>query len=251
MAIHDWTRVPAGIFHHFHHEWISAIMRSLNQGVLPAGFYALEEQVTGGLGPDVLTLKGVTDAKQRHPGSTNPQADHDDGGVSLATAPPKVRFTAETEMDRFARRRNRVVIRHVSGHEVVAIIEIISPGNKASHHGIQSFVNKTTELLAAGIHLLIMDLFPPGSRDPQGIHGEIWSAMEDDCFQLPDDAPLTLVAYSADDVKQAFIEPVAVGGVLPDMPLFIRPSAYVLVPLEETYQAAFEGVPQVWREQLA
>ncbi len=45
-------------------------MRSLNRGILPAGFYALEEQVAGGLGPDVLTLKGLTDAETSH-GSTN------------------------------------------------------------------------------------------------------------------------------------------------------------------------------------
>ena len=61
---------------------------------------------------------------------------------------------------------------------------------------------------------------------------------------------MTLVAYSAAEIKQAFIEPVAVGGVLPEMPLFLKPGGYVLVPLEETYQAAFEGVPQVWRDQL-
>ena len=32
MPMHDWTRVLAGIFHHFHHEWISEIARSLNNG---------------------------------------------------------------------------------------------------------------------------------------------------------------------------------------------------------------------------
>ncbi len=180
-----------------------------------------------------------------------PTQQADDGGeIALATAPPKVRFTAETEMDRYVRRRKRVVIRHVSGHEVVAMIEIISPGNKSSRNGIQTFVNKAAELLDEGIHLLIIDVFPPGPRDPQGIHGEIWSAIEDDAFRLPQDAQLTLVAYSAADIKQAFIEPVAAGGVLPEMPVFLKPGGYVLVPLEETYQTAFEGVPRVWQDQL-
>ena len=35
MPMHDWTRVPAGIFHAFHHAWISAISDSLNGGILP------------------------------------------------------------------------------------------------------------------------------------------------------------------------------------------------------------------------
>ena len=57
MPIHDWTRIEAGIFHDFHHEWISSIKRALNSGLLPPDFYAMAEQVTGHLGPDVLTLR--------------------------------------------------------------------------------------------------------------------------------------------------------------------------------------------------
>ena len=247
VPIHDWTRVAAGIFHDFHHEWISAIKRTLNSDLLPPGYYALAEQVVGGIGPDVLTLDSLSPDEQ----DDGPNALlSDTGGAALATSPPKVRFTAETEMDRFVRRRNRVVIRHSSNHEVVAMIEIVSPGNKSSRHGIQAFVSKALELLDAGIHLLIIDVFPPGPRDPQGMHGEIWSAMEDDSFRLPQDARLTLVAYSAGDIKRAFIEPVAVGSVLPEMPLFLTPEGYVSVPLEQTYQVAFEGVPPYWREQL-
>ncbi|HZY90973.1 MAG TPA: DUF4058 domain-containing protein, partial [Gemmataceae bacterium] len=57
MPIHDWTRVEAGIYHAFHHRWISAISDVLNAGVLPKDYYALPEQVAAGLGPDVLTLQ--------------------------------------------------------------------------------------------------------------------------------------------------------------------------------------------------
>jgi hypothetical protein len=56
MPIHDWTRVDAGIFHDFHHSWIEEIKRALNRGLLPAEYYALAEQITSNLGPDVLTL---------------------------------------------------------------------------------------------------------------------------------------------------------------------------------------------------
>lgn len=30
MPIHDWTKVNAGIFHDFHHDWITMIKRALN-----------------------------------------------------------------------------------------------------------------------------------------------------------------------------------------------------------------------------
>ncbi len=35
MPIHDWTRVPAGLFHHFHQDWSIEIARTLNRGRLP------------------------------------------------------------------------------------------------------------------------------------------------------------------------------------------------------------------------
>ena len=58
MPMHDWTRVPAGIFHAFHHGWISTLGNALNAGVLPPEYYALPEQPAAGFGPDVLTLQG-------------------------------------------------------------------------------------------------------------------------------------------------------------------------------------------------
>jgi hypothetical protein len=34
------------------------------------------------------------------------------------------------------------------------------------------------------------------------------------------------------------------------MPLFLEPETYVDVPLEETYQRAYRGVPRRWRDVL-
>jgi hypothetical protein len=66
-----------------------------------------------------------------------------------------------------------VVIRHASGHRVIAVVEIVSPGNKNNRRAVRAFVGKAEELLRAGIHLLIVDLFPPTSRDPHGINKAI------------------------------------------------------------------------------
>ncbi len=40
------------------------------------------------------------------------------------------------------------------------------------------------------------------------------------------------------------------GRELIDMPLFLEPEFYVNVPLEETYLAAYDGVPQRWKRVL-
>lgn len=241
MPIHDWTRVSAGIFHDFHHEWISAIKRALNGGLLPPGYYALAEQIAGGVGPDVLTLEAPA----------KPPGDDAGGAPVLTTTPPKARFTQTSEATAMARRRSRIAIRHTSGHEVIAVVEIVSPGNKASRPALRSFVSKAVELLEAGIHLSVIDLFPPGRRDPQGIHGAIWAEIEDDGFELPPDKPLTVVAYSAGLVKRAFIDTVAVGDPLPDMALFLDPDSHIDVPLEQTYQSAWQAVPEYWRARLS
>jgi hypothetical protein len=252
MPIHDWTRVEDGIFHHFHLHWIGVISSTLNAGLLPAGFYALAEQVAAGREPDVLALEQVGPTSADFVASENENGDPSEpsGGVAVRTAPPKVRFKSVAENEWYARKQNRVAIRHVTGDAVVAMIEIVSPGNKASRHALHAFVEKAREFLEGGIHLLVLDLFPPSPRDPQGIHGAIWSAIENDNFHLPADEPLTLVAYEATPVKQAYIEPSAIGRPLVDMPLFLFPGGYVDVPLEATYQAAFEGVPLRWRKVL-
>jgi hypothetical protein len=60
-----------------------------------------------------------------------------------------------------------------------------------------------------------------------------------------------MVAYEADLSATAYIETVAVGDALPDMPLFLGPGLYVLVPLEATYQAAWDTVPARWQRVIA
>jgi hypothetical protein len=56
MPIHDWSRAPVGLFHHFHQSWANAICAALNSGRLPKGYYALLEQHAAGVVPDVVTL---------------------------------------------------------------------------------------------------------------------------------------------------------------------------------------------------
>ncbi|HEV3445415.1 MAG TPA: DUF4058 family protein [Gemmataceae bacterium] len=242
MPVHDWTRVEAGIFHHFHHEWISEIARALNRGLLSPPYYALAEQIASGREPDVLTLKGPTAGGEPE---ANPP-----GTVSLAAAPPKVHFRARVEMDIYASKAKAVVIRHVSGHQVIAVVEIVSPGNKKSRHAIRAFVEKAADMLRSGVHLLIVDLFPPGPRDPQGIQKLIWDEFLDNNFALPPGKPLSVGAFVGGACQETLIEPVAFHAPLPVMPIFLTPDDYVKTPLEATYQSAWEAVPAFWQNVL-
>lgn len=232
MPVHDWTRVDAGIFHHFHQRWVSALCDALNAGGLPQDYFALAEQVIGGPIPDVLTLQQMRRTGPSPEGS----------GVAVRTARPQTHYVRRAEADRYAGKANRVTVRHRHG-QVVAVLEIISPGNKGSHHALRSLVRKLTDLLYQGIHLLLVDLLPPGPRDPQGIHKAVWDEVEEEPFELPPGKPLTLAAYEAGPMKVAYVEPVAVGDVLPDMPLFLEPEVHVPAPLEATYQTTWGVFP--------
>lgn len=243
MPMHDWTRVEAGIFHAFHHEWISEISRALNRGLLPADYYALPEQIAAGFGPDVLTLQGPEDGED-----VDSTADGTSGSRATGLqARPQTRFVVETESAFYRRQKSTVVVRHSSGDRVVAMIEIVSPGNKSTRHAFRAFVDKACELLERRIHLLVIDPFPPGPRDPQGVHSAIWEQVENDSYPLPSNQPLTLVAYECDLMTRAYIEPAAVGQALPPMPLFLEPNGCVMIPLEESYTTAFAMMPQRWR----
>ncbi len=245
MPLHDWTKVEAGIFHAFHHRWISALSDALNGGKLPAEYYALPEQVAARFGPDVLTLQGP--ACEERPSA-------DGGGLATATllqSRPQARFTAETDVEFYRRKKSSIVVRHVSGDRIVAMLEIVSPGNKSTRHAFRAFVDKACELLEHRIHLLIIDPFPPGPRDPNGIHAAIWGQVQDDSFQPPADQPLTTVAYECDLTTRAYIETMAVGQMLPDMPMFLEPNGCIMVPLEATYATAFAVLPKRWQTVLA
>ena len=64
------------------------------------------------------------------------------------------------------------------------------------------------------------------------------------------ETPLTLASFIGGPVPEAFIEPTVVGACLPEMPLFLTPDVYVPLPLEATYQSAWEAVPSFWRDMI-
>ena len=244
MPVHDWSRVFDGAFHAFHHSWITFIQESLNSGILPPGYYALAEQVAKRAIADVLTLPSK--GRPRVSSPANPSA------ARLPSRPRRheCSIRERIEAEPFTRRQNSIVIRHASDDRVIALIEILSAGNKSSNKEFRAFVNKAVRFLERGYHLLLIDLHARTKRDPGGIHPVIWTKLGGTPKPMPAEKPLTLAAYDASPPPTAYVEPVAVGDILIDMPLFLAPDWYVSVPLEATYQAAYRGVPRHLREVL-
>ncbi|MGL4555139.1 MAG: DUF4058 family protein [Gemmataceae bacterium] len=235
MPVHDWTRVDAGTFHAFHHLWIGELTRSL-RNILPPGYYALPEQILGALGPDVLTLQ-------------RPSPEPADGSGGVATAPAA---TLTQTFDPFPvkQRRKQAVIRHKSGHRLVAVIEVVSPGNKSGDDAMSGFRDKALLLLQRGIHLMILDLFPPGLSDPDGVSGLLAETCGAEPLPLPPGRDRLMASYRAGRPVRAFIEPVGVGAALPELPLYLHGDQLVRVPLEQAYGRAFEVMPDFLGEEL-
>ncbi len=240
MPIHDWSRVPAGLFHHFHQHWSIEIAATLNRGRLPKGVAALVEQRSGPKEPDVLAIESR---------SLSRSAIADDNGVATMT-PPVTRFMSRSTKQIYATRANLVVLKHHLGR-TLAVIEIVSPGNKDSRAAMRDFVDKTIEFLRAGIHVLLIDLFPPTARDPFGLHKVVWDEIEENDFALPAGKDRILASYETGGVQACYVEAIGVGEVMPDMPLFLANSWHVPVPLELTYESTWNACPEELRVAVA
>jgi hypothetical protein len=246
--MHDWSRVNAGTYHSFHNAWITHLQEALNGGLLPKRYYALGEQRAGEIHPDVLALRESNGDE-----SSLSTASSDDGMVAVAEAPPHVELAQEADKEAvfYLAKRRTLVIRHVSGDRIVAIVEIVSPANKHTRNAVDDFVDKVMAALNEGIHVLVIDPFPPGKYDPQGLHAAVWQELGESIVELPADRRLELVSYCAKAQIKAYIEPIRVGSPLPDMPLFLRKTHYIHAPLETTYMQAWTGVPERWRRVVA
>jgi hypothetical protein len=234
MPIHDWSKVPSGLFHHLHQVWAVEISRALNRGLLPPNLTALVEQRKEDKEADVLAVE-LTQLSE----SDN----HAAHGGTILLEKPRTRIIQTLEDNaHYAIKASRIVIRHHLG-PIVAFIEIVSPGNKDSKRALGHFVEKVTDAIEQGIYVLVVDLFGPTARDPGGIHKEIFEQFGRVEFELPPGQDRVLASYESDNGPTAYVETVGIGEKLPAMPLFVAPGRHILVPLEETYIAAWSDTP--------
>ena len=243
MPVHDWARVDAGLFHHFLQAWTADLCRALNRGLLPAGYSALIEGKVTGAEPDLMAVAG-----RSGPGD-GPSAGG--GGLLVSEAPPRVQHVSRPTSDAgsYAGRANRVGIWY-KGRQLVAVIEVVSPGNKDRKSATERFVRKAVDLLVKGVNLLVVDLFPPTAHDPQGVYKLIWDEVRDEPFALPPDKPLVLASCTGEPAPTAYVQPVGVGDPLPSMPLFLDEQRYIPAPLDATYAQTWEDYPADFRDDV-
>ena len=260
MPIHDWTRVDAGTWHSFDVSWIAEMKRVLNAGALPDGYYAEAEKPAPPVVPDLLALQEfaaeiINGGDDNGYGGAGPNghdydASESGGAATAVAAPPRLtlRLLAPKDAEERAAIPRRIAVRHESGDRLVALLELASPANKDRPASVDSFAAEAVAALASGVHVSVVDPFPPRRHDtPGGLVGAVAIAAGLGDLDPPAGKPLMIGAFEAARRTALYAEPLAVGDEWPALPLFYRRGRYVDVPLAATYAAAWDATPRRWR----
>ena len=138
-----------------------------------------------------------------------------------------------------------ILVRRTSDDHIAGVVETYCPRTDGRPERSRPTVNRVLRHLGAGSHVLLLDI--AGSKG-SGVHSAVWSKLKPSQSASPTPVHRALVSYAAGDDVEAFVEPVAVGDVLPDMPLFLTPDTSIAVPLDASYQAALGDRPKRWRD---
>lgn len=212
----------------FHGLWAGEIVRQLNRGGLPAGYFAeAQVQVGGRVEIDVATFE----ANGSTPGAN--------GAVAVAAwAPPAATmvlpavFPDEIEVQVFA---------SSGGPTLVAAVELVSPANKDRPASRRAFAAKCAAYLQAGVGLVVVDVV---TERLANLHDELVAVLNlGDEYRWPAGG-LSAVAYrpgrTAGDGEriEVWCAGLAVGRPLPVVPLALRGGATVRLDLESAYEEA-------------
>ena len=209
----------------FHHRWANTIADHLDQ-TLPSRFFA---RVEVHLGSDVAT--DVTEEELLTPPGANGA-----GGLAIQTYTPPAAtvLIPATFPDEAA-----VEVRSTDpGARLLAVVELVSPGNKKSPDARRAFVTKAAAYLQYGIGVVIVD---PVTERLANLHNELARSLaQAESFAMAGDPPIYAAGYrptrtGAVPEIEAWLYPLAIGAPLPVVPLYLRDHGCIPLDLEATY----------------
>jgi Protein of unknown function (DUF4058) len=223
---------PARSWESIHALWCGEIVATLNERVLPPGYYA-ETQVHIGsrVEVDVATL-------ERPPTTPGPRNGPAATLTLEAWAPPVPALTIPAV---FPDEIEVQIFGSPTGAHLVAAIELVSPGNKDRSEARRAFAAKCSSYLQVGIGLIVVDVV---TERLANLHDELMRLMEQpETTHFPPEALLYAVAYrparrEAGDQIDCWPTPLAVGRALPVLPLALRGGPTLPLDLEATYTEA-------------
>lgn len=240
-----------------HGAWAIELMGRLNKRVLSKRYKARSGLHLGVKAEvDIATLERVEVGSLFD--GVNGHAGPGDGGGGVATAapvyaPPAPPLTAEVGFSETASFEIKV-LGDVDGWQLVAAVELVSPANKDRDDARRIFASKCATFLAAGVSVVVVDVV---TNRLANLHHDLC-----DLLNLPDalrwSSPTNLSAISY-RTAQGRLKPelavgdgrvrldvwphmLAVGSVLPTVPLWLTAGLVVPLELEHTYAAACDDM---------
>jgi hypothetical protein len=217
----------------FHSSWATRLADALTERWLPPNYIAEEH---AHLGPSV-EIDVATFARE---GSAIAAQEN---GV-VATVGPRVWSAPAADAVLPAVFPETFEVRVLStntGPQLVAAIELISPGNKDRPAERRAFATKVASYLYQGISVIIVDIVTSRRAN---LHNELLRVMEAaESLQLPAETSLYAVAYQPlrrghGDEIDLWHSPVALGAPLPTLPLGLRADLVIPVDFEAAYAEA-------------
>jgi hypothetical protein len=219
----------------FHAAWSGALADDLNRR-LPERYFAEEFTHAGAvIEIDVGTLESSAGDSARTAGTD---------GSATATFPPQIwtpPAAAFTIPAVFADDFEVRVFSTETGPTLVAAIELVSPRNKDRAEARRAFAIKCASYLHQGISLIVVDIVTTRCAN---LHTQIMELLnQTQPAHLPPDSTLYAVAYQplrrqGREEIDLWPVPLAVGGMLPTLPLALTPELYMPVDFEAAYMDA-------------
>lgn len=242
MPLFDHFHRPLSETHQwvaFHSRWATAIADDLNRR-LPRRFLA-EAPFT--LGSSAAVDVAETDDSPGMNGAASPH--HASGGVAVAVEP--ITYTpppATVVMPANFPEEVLVEIRDLDhARRVLAVVELVSPGNKDDDRAKEQFAGKCLSYLSKGLGLVVIDIV---TERLANLHNALVRlGAQDDRFLMPDDPPIYACAYrpvhrKKNDAVDMWLRSLGVGLPLPELPLALKGYGCVRLDLEATYAEACE-----------
>lgn len=217
----------------FHGAWAAAMARLLNKGVLPPGYYAVPLMDRDGpIEIDVATLHSRDDSI-----ATN------EGTAPWTWAPPEPALAVAVELPA-PDPVEVLVYADEDDPRLAAAVELVSPRNKDRPQSRQSFAVKCVGYLQAGSSVVVVDTVTTRRAD---MNAGILALLGIEAGPgLPSN--LSAVSYQvapeASELQQLrqWPAPLALGGPLPTIPLWIAADFSVPLDLEASYGATCEDL---------
>ena len=246
MPLYDHFHRPLSETHQwvsFHGRWATSIADDLNNR-LPKRFLA---EAPFNLGK--FASADVAEVDRARVGGNGPanglSLSGSGGGVGVAVEP--VLYTPpDTELTMSAHFPEDILveIRDLQhARQVLAVVELVSPGNKDDAEARESFAGKSLSYLAKGIGLVVIDIVSDRLANLHNVL--VRHAAKDVKFLMAGDPPLYVSAYrpvhrNKEDLIDLWTWPLAVGSALPAVPLALKGYGCVRLDLEASYNEACE-----------